>query len=211
MLAIINSWGTKPTKSHQLRKNLGYSVFDFRRSTFDVSLYFGLVACLLAACLGLTFPVLAQYDSSHIKPPSDKAEFARHAEKVFNAAKTRFESQPNDPEAAWQFGRACYDWADFATSNTQREDIAKQGIAACRALIERDPNSVPGHYYLSLNLGQLAQTRNLGALKIVGQMEAEFRIALGLDPKLDYAGSDRGLGLLYLETPGWPVSIGSKS
>ncbi|MDB6021542.1 MAG: hypothetical protein JWQ04_1399, partial [Pedosphaera sp.] len=80
-----------------------------------------------------------------------------------------------------------------------------------RALIERDPNSAPGHYYLSLNLGQLAQTRKLGALKIVGQMEAEFKIALGLDPKLDYAGSDRGLGLLYLETPGWPISIGSKS
>ena len=51
----------------------------------------------------------------------------------------------------------------------------------------------------------------MGALKLVSEMETEFKIVLTLDPNLDYAGADRGLGLLYLESPGWPLSIGSKS
>jgi tetratricopeptide (TPR) repeat protein len=141
----------------------------------------------------------------------DKAEFAARAEKVFLAAKARFAAEPTNGLAAWQFGRACYDWADYATSSSQRAGIAQQGINACRSLIAQDPSSGPGHYYLGMNLGQLAQTKSLGALRIVGQMESEFTIALGLAPALDFAGPDRNLGLLYFHAPGWPTSIGSKA
>jgi tetratricopeptide (TPR) repeat protein len=153
---------------------------------------------------------LAKADSAPVVSQSNSVNFAQRAEKAFIAAKTRFETETSNPEAKWQFGRTCYDWADFATSDKQRADIAQQGIAACRELIERNIDSAPGHYYLAMNLGQLAQTKSLGALKIVRQMEGEFKIALGLDPKYDFAGADRGLGLLYLEAPGWPTSIGSK-
>ena len=62
-----------------------------------------------------------------------------------------------------------------------------------------------------MDLGQLAQTKRLGALKIVQEMEREFKTARDLDAKFDYAGPDRNLGLLYLEAPGWPASIGSRS
>jgi hypothetical protein len=41
-------------------------------------------------------------------------------------------------------------------------------------------------------------------------MEREFKDALAIDPKLDYGGPDRSLGLLYRDAPGWPTSIGSK-
>jgi tetratricopeptide (TPR) repeat protein len=41
-------------------------------------------------------------------------------------------------------------------------------------------------------------------------MERLFLKAIALDERFDYAGPDRSLGLLYLETPGWPASIGSK-
>ena len=115
------------------------------------------------------------------------------------------------PRLPRQFGRACYDWADIASSSRQRENIAQQGMAACQALVLRDPNSAPGHYYLGMNLAQLAQTKTLGALKIVGQMENEFTIALGLDAAFDNGGSDRNLGLLYRDAPGWPLSIGSRA
>jgi hypothetical protein len=141
----------------------------------------------------------------------DTAKFAQRAGKAYAAAKTHYEANPNEAGAAWRFASACYDWADFSTSDDQRDQIANEGIAACRKLLEKDTNSAPGHYYLAMDLGQVAQTKTLGALKIVDQMEKEFKIALALDPKMDYAGADRGLGLLYLEAPGWPASIGNRS
>src|SRR5436309_12085896 len=97
----------------------------------------------------------------------ENSTFARRAEQNFREARKRYQSNTNDAEAAWQFGRACFDWADSATNDAQRESIAEEGIAACRQLIARDPKSGPGHYYLAMNLGQLAQTKTLGALKIV--------------------------------------------
>ena len=139
------------------------------------------------------------------------SNFAQRAEKHFQEARKRFQTNTNDAEAAWQFGRSCFDWADFAKSDGQREAIAGEGIAACRQVIGRNPKSAPGHYYLAMNLGQLAQTKTLGALKIVDEMEREFKTARDLDAKFDYAGPDRNLGLLYFEAPGWPASIGSNS
>ena len=68
-----------------------------------------------------------------------------------------------------------------------------------------------GHYYLAMNLGELAETKTVGALKLVPQMETEFKTALSIKDDFDYAGPDRNLGLLYLQAPGWPLSIGSKS
>jgi len=149
-------------------------------------------------------------DSAQTQP--GPAEFAKRAEKAFADAKTRFEADTNNAEAAWQFGRACYDWADYAASDTRKAEIARLGIAACRKLVEKDTNSAPGHYYLAMDLGQLADARRgFEGLRIVSQMEAEFKIALGLDSKMDFAGPDRNLGLLYWQTPGWPISLGSKT
>jgi hypothetical protein len=62
-----------------------------------------------------------------------------------------------------------------------------------------------------MNLGQLARTKSLGALKIVTQMESEFSLVLTLDPGYSFAGPDRNLGLLYLDAPNWPISLGSKT
>jgi hypothetical protein len=136
--------------------------------------------------------------------------FAVRAEAEFHRAQIQFESNTNSSAAARQFARACYDFADFATNKTERAAIANQGIAACRQIIARDTNSVAAHYYLGMNLGQLARTKNLGALKIIREMESEFKTAEALDPRFDYAGPERNLGLLYRDAPGWPTSIGSK-
>lgn len=200
MLAIANSWGTKPKQPLQLRGK-----FKF----FTVA-----ALCLVVGGMAMLLGrsnVLAEPASTPIESQANTLNFAQRAEKAFASAKARFETETNNSEAKWQFARTCYDWADFSTSDKQRADIAKQGIAACHELIDANAASAPGHYYLAMNLGQLAQTKSLGALKIVGQMEAEFKIALSLDPQFDFAGADRGLGLLYLEAPGWPASIGSKT
>ena len=131
--------------------------------------------------------------------------FAARAEKAFRQAQIEFASGTNGP-AAWQFARACFDFADFATNDTQRADIARQGIAACRKLLARETNSAPGHYYLAMNFGQLARAEapSLAAYRLVKQMEHEFKTAADLDKNFDYAGPERSLGLLYRDAPGWP-------
>jgi tetratricopeptide (TPR) repeat protein len=137
-------------------------------------------------------------------------KFAARDEAAFRRMQFQFQMDPDNPTNAWRFASAGYDFADFATNDTQRADIALQGIAACRHLIARDAKSAPAHYYLGMNLGQLARTELLGALALVREMENEFKTAESLDEHFDYAGTSHNLGLLYRDAPGWPASIGNK-
>jgi hypothetical protein len=137
-------------------------------------------------------------------------DFASRAEKKFKEAQARYRAASMNVEAAVQLARTAFDWAEFANSDDHRAEIADIGIAVARDIIAREPNSAAGHYWLGMNLGQLARTKSLGALKLVKEMESEFLRARDLDEKYDYAGPDRSLGLLYRDAPGWPTSIGSK-
>jgi hypothetical protein len=136
-------------------------------------------------------------------------DFAARARQAYQQARDKHSKSPKDIQFAWQFGRACYDVADFSTNSAERADLAEQGIAACNQAIAADRASGPAHYYLGMNLGQLAQTRGLSALKLVDQMEREFKLAHELDEKFDFGGPDRNLGLLYRDSPSW-VSVGSR-
>ncbi len=138
------------------------------------------------------------------------AEFARRAHEKYVAARNRYLAESTNPVATWEFGRVSFDRGEFSTNDTERAAIAEQGIVACRQLIARDINSAEGHYYLGMNLGQLARTKSLGALRIVDEMEREFKLSRALNEKFDCAGSDRNLGLLYLEAP-TIASIGSRT
>lgn len=143
--------------------------------------------------------------------PSEKPAAPPSAEQDYLAARQRFQATPDNAEAAVQLGRACFDAADAAASAGQRAQYAQEGIDACRKIITLNPKLVQGHYYLALNLGQLARTKSIGALKLVNQMETTLKHAIELDPAFDYAGPHRAIGLLYLDAPGWPVSVGSRS
>lgn len=125
---------------------------------------------------------------------------ARAAER-FARAQARFATAPTNVTAAWEFARAAFDRAEFATNHAERAALAQRGIAAARQALARDSNCAPAHYYLGMNLGQLARTRTLGALRLVGEMERAFKAARALDAQFDFAGPDRNLGLLYLEAP----------
>jgi hypothetical protein len=100
----------------------------------------------------------------------------------------------------------------LATNETQRAEIARCGIAVCRQWLAREPKSAPGHYYLAVNLGKLAQAEapSIAAYKLVHEMELEFLQAAELDVRFDHAGPARSLGELYFQAPGWPFSVGSK-
>jgi hypothetical protein len=133
------------------------------------------------------------------------------AERAYDAAKARYQTNLNDDAAAQQFSSACFDLADQTPKDETRATLAHEGIQVCRVWLQRKPDSAAGHYYLGMNLCQLARTKSLGALPLVKEIEKEWLISLSLDPHFDFAGADRNLGLLYRDTPGFPLSIGSKT
>lgn len=157
-------------------------------------------------CLGLLAPVR----QAPADPPAAEPGFAAYARGSFQQAEARYRNAPGEATAAWQFARSCFDVADLATNKTERASLAEQGIAAARQAIARESNSAPAHYYLGMNLGQLARTKGLTALGLVTQMQHEFDRAQDLEAQLDWAGPDRSLGLLYRDAPSI-ASIGSRS
>lgn len=159
----------------------------------------------LAALFGCVF--LAQ---SSIAEQVNSGVFRHRAEIEYAQARTVFQAATYGSPAEWQFARACFNLADFATNDTERAALAHEGIDACQQLIKAEPKSAPAHYYLAMNFGQLARTEYLGALKLVKEMEREFKTAWSLDQSLDHGGPARSLGELYREAPGWPTSIGSR-
>lgn len=160
--------------------------------------------------LGAIMLVLGERVGTAEGSESESNGHAGEAAQRFETARQRYTTHPADPVVAWEFGRAAFDWAEWVKTEDERETIAKEGIEACKRALALKRDLAPAYYYLALNLGQLARTRMLGALPLVDQMEHALKQAVRLEPLFDYAGAHRGLGLLYLEAPGWPVSVGNR-
>ena len=130
----------------------------------------------------------------------------------FNArhkkASDAYSQEINNPEKAIAYAFAAFDWGEFAEGNAERASIANPAIRACRDHLN-SPQEAAANYYLALNLGQLARTKWLGALKIVREMEERLQASRSMDPSLDYGGPDRALSRLYFQAPNWPTSIGN--
>lgn len=166
--------------------------------------------CLLTITFAafFVFPALSAPNATNELTTQD--EFAAYARKAFDTAELRFGQDPTNSQKVLEFVRAGFDRGEFATNDTERAELAERCIDVCRRWVAREPNSAAAHYYLGMNLGQLARTKLLGALRIVDEMEDEFKAAAKLDEHFDHAGPDRNLGLLYLEAPVF-ASIGSRS
>jgi hypothetical protein len=165
-----------------------------------------LPVCLCAAITALVLTQCAMLEGADPPP-----RLIQRYENLHREAREQFSRNTNDVQIAWQFGRACFDWAELPRPDVQREAIALEGIASCRRALVLDPKSAPARYYLAFNLGQLARTKLLGALNLVNDMERELLAAIELEPKFDHAGPHRALGRLYVEAPGWPLSIGNRA
>jgi len=135
---------------------------------------------------------------------------ASRVEETYRKIHARRVAEPTNLAVAWQFAAACFDKCEFSRSDSERAEIADQGITACQWALAVDPQLAPAHYYLGMNQAQLARTKLLGALSLLEQVEQQWRYTVQLDENFDYAGGDRNLGLLYLDAPGWPVSLGDR-
>jgi hypothetical protein len=136
---------------------------------------------------------------------------ASRAEQAYRQLRALRESEPTNLVAAWRFASACFDQCEFSRNDADRARFANEGIAACRQALSLDTNLAAAHYYLGMNLAQLARTKLIGALGLLGEVVNEWETACKLDENFDYAGPDRNLGLLYRDAPGWPLSLGSRA
>src|SRR5688572_12387080 len=139
--------------------------------------------------------ILTMFVASACASPSVEDPFVR-AEQTYLQARIRYEQERTNVQQAWQFGQACFELADLV-SNSRRARLATEGIDACKAALTGDPKLATAQYYYALNLGQLARTKTIGALKLVPQMETALKQSIRLDPQVDFAGPHRSLGLLY--------------
>ena len=137
--------------------------------------------------------------------------FLARAQTAFAQAQKNHLADTNSAAAARELARTSFDLAELATNETRSAESARCGIDASRRIIAHEPKSAPGHYYLAMNLGELAQAEapSLAAYKLVHEVEREFKAAAELDERFDYAGPVRNLGALYFQAPGWPLSVGS--
>lgn len=164
---------------------------------------------LLTAILWAVGPgVGGRVTHAEVQPTNQPAQRVRAA---YETARARFLAASNSVEAAWQFSRACFDLAEQAREGQQREALGWEGVAAARVALRREPTHAAAHYYLGMNLGQVARVRRYSALRLIGEMEQAFLAITHVDERFDYAGAHRNLGLLYGLAPGWPLSIGNRS
>jgi tetratricopeptide (TPR) repeat protein len=134
-----------------------------------------------------------------------------YLENIFQQTLKRYQTETNSADAAWQFGRSCFDISTLQKDSAAQARYAEKGIDACERALALNSGSAPAHYYLGMVIGQLADTkRNFSALRMVKDMEREFFAARALDKHFDYAGPSRNLGLLYRDAPVL-ASIGSRS
>lgn len=112
-----------------------------------------------------------------------------------------FEAQAS-PEEAFRAGRAAKD------SKTRKAHFQK-GIDEARALLEKDPNSSEGLFWLAVNMGAEALERGkMSALPIVPKMEKLLLKLDAKDPGYQEGGAARVLGRLYHQAPA-VISVGS--
>jgi len=138
-------------------------------------------------------------------------ELSNRVHRTYLELREGYATNSTSAETAWSFARACFERADFSTNDAQRAAIAEQGIVASRRAIRLEPDSAAGYFYLGVNQGQLARTKLFTALGLLDDMEAAWERSILLDEKFHYAAAHRSLGLLYLDAPRWPISLGSQS
>src|SRR5580704_8155518 len=111
-----------------------------------------LLLCLAGVCAALTA-------SASPDPAPTPSQIA--ADKAYYAAKARYQTNINDNTVALALASACFDRADLSNKDSIRASMAHEGIDVCRKWLQRAPNQAAAHYYLGMNLAQLARTKML--------------------------------------------------
>lgn len=115
---------------------------------------------------------------------------------------------PDNGELLWRLGRS-YLYTGDELPEDDRLPIYEKGREYAEKATEVAPDSPDAHYWFASLLGRIGQTRGvLQSLFMVRPMKEALERVLELDP--NYASAYYVLSMLYMEAPGWPLSIGNK-
>jgi tetratricopeptide (TPR) repeat protein len=164
----------------------------------------------------LAFFTVATFAAAN-EPPRDAARKLfetqpRNLESVRKAAAALTQiaqANPKDYDDQWHAARAWCWLADYGADDKEKAAAANQAIEYAERAIAINERRVEGHYFRGRSIGMLADIeRGLKALGRLKEMARSLERAIQLDEKYDEAGPRRLLGLLLLQAPGWPISIG---
>lgn len=118
-----------------------------------------------------------------------------------------------NPDVQWRLVRAYFNYYDELTDLNRRADqqwAADTGYALAVSAIAKHPQHPELlYYYATIGLCYLDFHR-FKAVFLVNALLETFEKTRKLVPALDDGGSDRSLGILYHELPGWPLGRGDK-
>jgi len=89
-----------------------------------------------------------------------------------------------------------------------RQEAATAAVQASQHCQRVDPRSASCSYWLGASLGLQARERPSTGLSALPKIVEAFERAASADPKLEKAGPDRALALLFVRAPGWPTGPG---
>jgi tetratricopeptide (TPR) repeat protein len=172
-----------------------------------VSLVFAGVACHDKTAT----PNHLAVDGSDAKAASDRlaeAETLYEGREDLNKARTAVASlrqaqtaDYGNYEVAWKLSRASFYVGDHTDSDSERDDMFRQGIEAGKAAVQLQPDKPDGHFWLGANYGGSAAHSTLANLSSFQDIKNEMDAVLKIDEGYEGYSAYLGLGRLYLQAP----------
>ena len=104
-------------------------------------------------------------------------------------------------DAAWKLARAAFYVGDHTDSDSERDDMFREGIEAGKAAVGLQPNKADGHFWLGANYGGSAAHSTLANLSSFRDIKGEMDAVLKIDEAYQGYSAYLGLGRLYLQAP----------
>jgi tetratricopeptide (TPR) repeat protein len=115
-------------------------------------------------------------------------------------------SSVNGYEALWRGMRACAWLAQNHRDRSERARYADLGLSMAQRArsIDKLSRRAETYYYAALCLGAKADLKTAPSAALVRELGDQARVAVAIDPRLDYCGGRRLLGMLIVKTADYP-------
>ncbi len=189
-----------------LRKS-GEKVRSVMMVSAAVSLVFGAIACQQS----VVTPDRLAIDTGDAKAAADRiAEAdalyegredinkARVAVAALRQART---ADYSNYDAAWKLSRAAFYVGDHTDSDSEQDDMFREGAEAGKIAVGLQPTKPEGHFWLGANYGGTAAHSTLANLSSFQDIKGEMEAVLKIDESYQGYSAYLGLGRLYLQAP----------
>jgi tetratricopeptide (TPR) repeat protein len=104
-------------------------------------------------------------------------------------------------EAAWKLARAAFYVGDRTDSDSERDDLFREGTEAGKAAVQLQPDKPEGHFWLGANYGGAAAHSTIANLSSFQDIKREMEAVLKIEEGYQGYSAYLGLGRLYLQAP----------